>query len=1053
MTITDTTFFTNEEWQSLVDRFKVSLPNNSKFFDVLVWYFRSSWFFQLYESLENVEKIRILVWLNIDKPVFDMIQVSKKSKDWLREDYVNSIKVEFNNCEDDEKVETWVEKFIQFINEWKLEIKIYPEPIHSKIYIMRKNLDKDPENYGKVITWSSNFSYSWLKSNLEFNVELKDKRDVDFALERFEQLWEKWVDVTYKYIETIKNETWLNDDITPYDLYLKFLYEYFWDRVNDDKDDFESKYLPNWFMELKYQTDAVKDIVNRLNKYNWVFLADVVWLWKTYISALVWQKLGWKKLIICPPHLKEYWESTFQDFQVSCKVESLWKLQNIIDQWHEKYKYIFIDEAHRFRNDMTQSYEKLKQICIGKKIILVSATPFNNKFKDLYALITLFQEPRNSSIPNLKNLDIFFKKLDQDLNQYDKKEEYESYLEQLEICSEKVRERVLKPLMIRRTRKEIETYFKDDIVKQWLKFPLVENPNKIMYQFDTDLDNLFNWTIENLSKMSYARYTPARYIKEEAKDKVKQIEIVWQANLKWFMKTLIIKRLESSFFAFKNSLNRFIESYEKFINMYEEWVVYISRKVDVYELMESDLDKLMDIIDKWDWYKYQKGDLRNDQEMNFEADLYKDLNLMKEIYEKWKEIDYDPKYTELERIVKQDIKTDKVIIFSESKETIEYLNNKLSETQPWKVIFYSASSKSTDKNVIKQNFDPNSHIKEDKYNILLTTDILAEWINLHKSNIIINYDIPWNPTRVLQRIWRINRVWTKRDKIYIYNFFPTVQSNNEIKLEENVKSKMDAFIKLLWTDAKYLTDSENIEWHSLFDKLNSAEFLNNPDWLDIDKSELKYLNIIRQIRDKDEKLFQKIRKLPKKSRSWRKLEQYNEALITFFRKWDYLKTFITDSSQSRELNFEDTVEILECEKTETKHKINKNSYYHLLEKNKQEFKLSLSEQEKIEDIAKRWRSNESEVIKYIEFILSSASLIDSEEQLFEELLEAIRKGHIPAGTLKKIKNYLKENVASNNATKIYNYLKNNIPEEFYTKSYNKEQIEYKIEVILNEYII
>ena len=861
---TDTTFFTNEEWQFLVDRFKVLLPNNTKFFDVLVWYFRSSWFYELYESLENIEKIRILVWLNVDKPIFDIIEKADKWTKIVKKNYIGTIQTEFEYADDNKYNEQWVKKFIEFIENNKLEIKVYPENIHSKIYIMRKDEKKDPENYGKVITWSSNFSYSWLKSNLEFNVELKDRRDVEFALERFEELWKKWIDVTNEYIDTVKNNTWLNDEITPFDLYLKFLYEYFWDRVNDDKYDIENSDLPDWFIELRYQKDAIKDMLHKLEKYDWVLLADVVWLWKTYISALLWQQLKWWILIICPPHLKEYWEQTFRDFRVSCKVESIWKIDKIVNDRHSQYKYVFIDEAHRFRNDETQSYESISQICRGKKVILVSATPFNNEFNDLYSLITLFQPSQQSTIPNIKNLKVFFDSLK--VNSKDKKDNYEEYRNKIQDNSNKIRERILKPLMIRRTRKEIAKYFNDDIDIQWLIFPKVEEPKRIMYQFNEKLESLFEWTIDSLKKISYARYSPSNYIKPWIK--ISQVEKVWQANLKWFMKTLIIKRLESSFFAFRNSIRRVIQSYEIFIEMYNKWDIYISKKINIYDLMENDFDKLVDLVEEWEVLEYKKEYFRNDNEMNFEKDLYKDLDILRSMYEKRDKIDYDPKFDKLESLLQSDIKNKQVIIFSESKETVKYLGEKLEKSHSGKVISYSSESSSWDKDIIKRNFDPTNNNPENKYNILITTDVLAEWVNLHRSNKLINYDIPWNPTRVIQRIWRINRVWTTHNSIFIYNFFPTIQSNNAIKLEENVKSKMDVFIKLLWNDSKHLTECEDIEWHTLFDKLNSIEFLNNEEWEEIEKSELKYLKLIRQIRDTDVELFQKIKKNAKKIKKW-----------------------------------------------------------------------------------------------------------------------------------------------------------------------------------------
>ena len=307
--MTDLTFFTNEPNRTLVDRFNKILSNNTKSFDVLVGYFRTSGFYELYKSLENVEKIRVLVGLNVDRKTIELLKLSKNEVEMLsnkdtKKAFSLSIKDEMDNSEDNINVEQGVLKFIEFIKSGKLEMRIYPdEPIHAKVYIMRKDQDKC-EDLGKVVTGSSNFSFNGLKGNMEFNVELKNSGDLQFALEKFEELWKKGIDISEEYVDTIKEKTWLKDDITPYELYLKFLYEYFYDEINDDKIQFKGEFLPEGFKKFQYQIDAVNQAKKILNKYNGVFLADVVGLGKTFIAALLARELkGGRILIICPPVL------------------------------------------------------------------------------------------------------------------------------------------------------------------------------------------------------------------------------------------------------------------------------------------------------------------------------------------------------------------------------------------------------------------------------------------------------------------------------------------------------------------------------------------------------------------------------------------------------------------------------------------------------------------------------------------------------------------------------------------------------------------------------
>ena len=316
---TDLKFFTNEPERDLYSRFAAILKSNTQFFDVLVGYFRTSGFFKMYKSLEDVEKIRILVGLNVDKFTVKII------------DHVKSeIENEFESATDSEAVEEGVRVFIEWLKSGKLEMRLYTEaPIHAKVYIMRKNPEKVLDTFGSVITGSSNFSAAGLVNNLEFNVELKDFADVKFALDKFEELWQKATDIKDTYIDSVENHTWLRDDITPYQLYLKTLYEFFKEEINADKENFETL-LPDGYMRLQYQIDAVTQARKKLEAYNGVFISDVVGLGKTYICAMLANSFNRNtyKLIVCPPVLVDYWREVLQEFDVSrCDVVSLGKLE------------------------------------------------------------------------------------------------------------------------------------------------------------------------------------------------------------------------------------------------------------------------------------------------------------------------------------------------------------------------------------------------------------------------------------------------------------------------------------------------------------------------------------------------------------------------------------------------------------------------------------------------------------------------------------------------------------------------------------------------------
>jgi HKD family nuclease len=659
---TDRTFITNEEGNTLQDRFLILLKD-TRFFDVLVGYFYTSGFYTLYQSLENTEKIRILIGINTNRQTSDLIQQSQAptqgtfqfSHSEAKEEFSKTLSGEMATSEDNRNVEDGVSKFQEWLQNGKLEIKAYPsEKIHAKLYII--TFADGAMDVGRVITGSSNFTQSGLISNLEFNIELKNRGDYEFALAKFNELWANAVDVKDEYLETIQIKTWLNNTITPYQLYLKFLYEYFKEKINIDQDTVDSQYQPEDFLDLKYQREAVIDAKSKLDEYGGVFLSDVVGLGKTYISALLANQLDGRNLVIAPPVLLDKdslgsWPNVFDDFKIAAKFESLGKLDHLIGQGTERYKNIFIDESHRFRTETTATYEQLAQICRGKRVVLVTATPLNNSPKDILSQIKLFQKARKSTIPNLLDLEGFFSSLARRLKGLDRQSDSDEYIRIVKENAREIREKVLKHIMVRRTRSEVVKYFTEDLKKQGFKFPEVAYPEPVFYQFNENEDRVFNRTMELIiKKFQYARYVPLLYLREDIK--ITQPEELAQTNMRKFMKTLLVKRLESSFFAFRNSLARFIKSYEQFLAELDRGNVYISKKYvnKIFEFLENDDDEaIQKLIDEDKAQRFDASDFKDD----FRKDLESDLQTLKEMDRLWKTIDRDPKLLTILDVLKQ----------------------------------------------------------------------------------------------------------------------------------------------------------------------------------------------------------------------------------------------------------------------------------------------------------------------------------------------------------------------------------------------------------------
>jgi superfamily II DNA or RNA helicase len=1065
----DLTFITNESGKDLRDRFNVLLGKDTRYFDCLVGYFFISGFYKLYPSLIKTEKIRILVGIKTDTDIYELIQTAKAQQEFVLEShaYVRQqlpaeILSEFQRSGDSVDIEDGVRKFVDWIKSGKLEVRAYPsERVHAKLYIM--TFQEGDRDKGRVITGSSNFTKAGLIDNLEFNVELKNRSDYDFAIQKFNELWAKSVDVTEDYVTTIEVKS-PYAQFTPYELYLKFLYEYFRGELNLP-DEIEDMYVPTGFKKLKYQEEAVLNARKVLDEYGGAFLSDVVGLGKTYMSALLAQHLNEPCLVIAPPHLLDEhnpgsWPNVFREFGVrGFLCESLGKLDSLRDRDLQKFTTVFIDESHRFRTEDTQSYEMLAQICRGKRVVLVSATPLNNTPQDILSQIKLFQPGKNSTIPNVRNLEAFFGSLRRRLEGLDRQRDHEVYFRTVQENARQTREKILKFLMIRRTRTEIERYYGEDLKKQGLKFPEVVNPEPLFYKFNKVEAEVFDETIRSLTHdFKYARYTPLAYYNGERDEQ----DVQSQRNLAKFMKILTVKRLESSFTAFLSTLGRFIHTYERVIAEFQKGHVFISKKHigKIFELLESDDQEGIDRLLEED--KAEKLAAK-DFMPTFIADLENDLKALKSIRNQWNKVTRDPKWESFRGILKKSpyIKDSKIIIFSESKETADYLAGKIRDEVEPKTLLYTGESLHSVREDVIANFDAKAYRPKDDYRILVATEVLAEGVNLHRSNVVINYDIPWNPTRLIQRVGRVNRVDTKFDKIHTYNFFPTDEGNDLIKLREAAEAKIHAFIQMLGADARLLTEGEEIVSHDLFARWNSKKTITGED--EAEETELKFLTEIRALRDKQPDLFERIKRLPKKARSTRVLldepaVQNPPALLTYFRQGKLDKFFLGTSGNQPtvELDFMTAAKILKPTDPKEPRQSIPHEFYDLLDKNKATFVIATTADAEQTSATHRGSPNDAYILKRLKdkAVRRCQQFTEDDEEFVVKVIRLVEDGSLPKATAKKIAAALKkpENLPP---LKVLAVLRRDVKNEYFQTSpaAHASQSLTPREVILSSYLV
>ena len=1056
---TDLSFITNEKDKDLYKRF-TTLIKTTRFFDVLVGYFYLSGFHLMYKSLEKTEKIRILIGIDTDQATKELFYAGKEH---MENELIKRLKKDMDASEDSMEVEKGVRTFLRWLQIGKLEIRAYKERnIHAKLYIM--TFDEDDRDKGRVITGSSNFTEAGLKHNIEFNVELKDRNDYEFARKKFEELWEDsdTFDMAETYSSYIPNNTWVKEGISPHQLYLKFLYEYFKEEL-DEENILEDEYLPEGFKEYEYQKEAAINATRILKEYGGVFIADVVGLGKTFTVSLLLKQnnVRGRVLVIAPPTLVDEknpasWKNVLSDFAIAAKCVSYGKIKSAVKQ-SAKYDYIVIDEAHRVRNDDTQTYEKVAELCKDRKVILVSATPLNNRPKDILNLIKLFQRPRKSSIPSLPNLERFFTDLEKKLKKLDRGKDYDRYIRITKENAAEIRARVLKYITVRRTRKEIETYYKEDMKKEHLNFPVINDPMPIFYELNEQESKVFEDTIKIIAqKIKYARYTPTSYLIDPSDTFLPETS---QRNLVSFMKTMLIKRLESSFHAFRRSLDRFISYNQHFLKGMEKGYVYFSKKKSevLFAAIDNDDEETINKL-------LISGDVKDSPVELFsnhlKRDVESDLETLMKLRSMWEGISRDPKMEKLKALLKDSSKLKKkVIIFTESKETSDYIVGELKKGYKDQILQFTGASEKAVRQKVIDNFDANVKAPQNEYRVLVSTEVLSEGVNMHRSNTIINYDIPWNPTRLMQRAGRVNRIDTKFKDINIFNFFPSDEGNDEIKLEEAAKIKIALFIDSLGADAQTLTEGEVIQSHELFNKLiSSATITGEENQL---QSELKYLHIIKEIRDENGDLYKEIQKLPKKARTARYYEGKKNQLLTYFRKNKNIqKFFIVSGKKSKEVDFMEAAALLEASKKDKAVDV-LDDFYEKLDSNKNSFReeTNIYSRENAGGTARRGRSNENELNRILKFLRKHTKDFNNAQYIMD-VLKVLQDGALPRTvvrrTIKATKPTLNEIEKGNGGDENVwvSRIKSSIPERFVaTAQAPIEEYEREEEVILSEYLI
>ncbi|MGB4425907.1 MAG: helicase-related protein, partial [Limnochordia bacterium] len=893
-------FITNAPQRTLKGRINALLKHSTELKFLVGFFYFSGWR-ELYDTLRQQDDLtlKILIGLDTDRYFDRVLEVAVPNADKLtQEELVGRFYVSLRNALTDESLDTQefyeqVSFFVELLEQGRLQLRKTFEPNHAKLYLFR--LDEAGQTLmsspGRFITGSSNFTRSGLLGQHEFNVEIGDY-GWDDAEAYFDELWAKAIPLSEtaarreQIVKIIRRQTQVAE-ITPFEAYALVLKTYL--------DLMEQKALRPQVKRLmeergykiyRYQEDAVQQALTVLEEYGGVILADVVGLGKSVIASWLARERNGRGLVICPPALigdrreSTGWYKYLNDFGLhDWDVYSLGDLEGVqryLAQYGDDIDTIIVDEAHRFRNEDTQAYERLSQICANRHVILLTATPFNNAPADIFALLKLFIPPGKSTLTLDERLTARFAHYNSEFRRLSyiiryhnaggerqaRAERYYSEIFELPTPIDPARTRrrvkrladqiraVIEPVVIRRNRLDLK---RDPLYSQEVTgLSEVADPIELFYELtpaqSAFYDRVINEYFGEEGVFRGAIYQPYAYEKRRTLGKLDEegnFTFQQQRNLYDFMRRLLVKRFESSFGAFAQSVDNFIRVHTMVLSFIERTGRYVLDRSLIEKIWDEDEDAIEQALRQFAEQLQHEEDPNPrhdrvycldefDEPDLFLNDIRSDLELLQDIA---KQIDSlglvtsDPKgkclIDAVDKVLKLKSAPDeprrKVVIFSEYRDTVDYIAPLLQTVFPGRVLVAEHAYSKRFFEDLLSNFDA-SYLREmqgDDFDILVTTDKLSEGVNLNRAGAVINYDIPWNPTRVIQRLGRINRIGRKVfHTLYICNFFPTEQGAEVVKSREIAAEKMFLIHNTLGEDAKIFAPEEIPSPAELFRRIN-----------------------------------------------------------------------------------------------------------------------------------------------------------------------------------------------------------------------------------------
>lgn len=652
-----------------------------------------------------------------------------------------------------------------------------------------------------AIVGSSNFTANGLTGNTELNAVHREPPIVRDFGDWYERMWHapESVDCKDELIETLRRSQFGDYPYTPHEIYIKTLYEYFKDDL-----DRESAIDPvRSVVELAaFQNEAFQKAQRILRRYHGVMVADSVGLGKTYIGKKILELFAYyqrrRAIIVCPAQLRELWQRQIDDSRIPATIIGMEELgrQDFAVARYSDAEFVLVDESHNFRNPQSQRYQNLSRIIASgepKRVVLLTATPINNSLWDLYHQIALWT----------RGNDGYFREAGiRSLRQYFKDAETMG-------GAGGALFNLLEEVVIRRTRHFIEEHYGEITINdQPLRFPRRAPLQTIRYSLGDTYSGLFERITAAIEELELPAYNPEGYlVAPESGDKLRAIS---NGGIVGLLKTNLLKRFESSVVAFRRSVHRLRDFEARFWEQLQAGrLLHSGAHRRILRLEEDDegagLDALLEALEPADPSRFRMDEIGRH--------AAHDLALLDAIITQIDPItpESDDKLQAFTHELRA-LGDEKVVVFSYFKDTARYLYQQLTSDPHFaarRIGMISSDVSSRERQRMIERFAPRSNQVRgtddaDALDLLIATDVLSEGQNLQDAGRLINYDLHWNPTRMIQRNGRIDRLGSPHETIQIANIFPAAELEALLRLVERIQAKLSAINETIGLDASVL---------------------------------------------------------------------------------------------------------------------------------------------------------------------------------------------------------------------------------------------------------